>query len=491
MQRMLNVFSQNSNLPLSVDRSKPKPVINVPRDQQQQQQPQQQPQTPQQQQNAHNNNHPASTSAAATTSPPTHIIHNAHAHGHTTALCPTMSHAPTATSTLLCPHHIHVPALASTSKPTPHLTSNPGGGGGRGCGPGGGGGLGGGGNISERERLYRVDKTVDEKGKVVSKVLGKGGFGTVYAGTRMKDGAPVAIKSIAKNRVPAWGVVHGKRVPLEVALLLRVAHIPQVVRLLNWLEKEDSFLLILERPEPCKDLYEYVTERGPLPEDEARDLMLQVVNIVMACHMAGVIHRDIKDENLLVTTDRHGRVTLKLIDFGSGAFFLRDKIYTDFEGTKVYSPPEWILHNQYQGVPATVWSLGILLYDLVFGDIPFEYEDQIVTAKVHIRIEVTPECESLIRWCLQISPEDRPTLEQMLQHPWLRCKDSLTRSISTRSAPASTPSLVPLSSVTSPVGSLGSVGSSHSSGSLPPTPRTQDRLEFGSASSHGSHPSTL
>ncbi|KAG0720833.1 Serine/threonine-protein kinase pim-3 [Chionoecetes opilio] len=59
--------------------------------------------------------------------------------------------------------------------------------------------------------------------------------------------------------------------------------------------------------------------------------MLQVVNIVMACHAAGVIHRDIKDENLLVTTDRHGRVTLKLIDFGSGAFFLRDKIYTNFE----------------------------------------------------------------------------------------------------------------------------------------------------------------
>ncbi|KAG0710370.1 Serine/threonine-protein kinase pim-1 [Chionoecetes opilio] len=81
--------------------------------------------------------------------------------------------------------------------------------------------------------------------------------------------------------------VHGKRVPLEVALLLRVAHIPQVVRLLNWLEKDDSFLLILERPEPCKDLYEYVTERGPLPEDEARNLMLQVVNIVRGVSCGG------------------------------------------------------------------------------------------------------------------------------------------------------------------------------------------------------------
>ncbi|KAG0710371.1 Serine/threonine-protein kinase pim-3 [Chionoecetes opilio] len=234
------------------------------------------------------------------------------------------------------------PPHSSTLRPGPHLAHN---GGVRGCGPGGGY------SIGDRERLYRVDKTVDEKGKVVSKVLGKGGFGTVYGGTRMKDGAPVAIKSIAKDPCQPGEGVHGKRVPLEVALLLRVGPHPPGGPPPELAGEDDSFLLILERPEPCKASMSTSRKRGPLPEDEARNLMLQVVNIVMACHAAGVIHRDIKDRTSWSPQ-------------------------TDTAEYQVYSPPEWVVNNQYQGVPATVWSLGILLYDLVFGDIPFEYEDR-------------------------------------------------------------------------------------------------------------------
>ena len=210
--------------------------------------------------------------------------------------------------------------------------------------------------------------------------------------------------------------------PMELKLLWSVRHVKGVVKLLEYFEREDSFVFILEHPSDSKDLFDYITEKKCIEEKVARYFFKQVVETVIACQNVGpvgVLHRDIKDENILVNV-RTGEV--KLIDFGSGAF-MKEEEYTEFEGTRVYSPPEWIQMSKYYGSEATVWSLGVLLYDMVCGDIPWETDDQICKAELVFRntpiSSPSTLCQQLIRDCLRVRPASRIALEEILHHPWM------------------------------------------------------------------------
>jgi len=226
---------------------------------------------------------------------------------------------------------------------------------------------------------------------------------------------------------------------MELRLLYAVQGIEGVVRLIEYFEREDSFIFVLEHPSNTKDMFDYITEKGVIEEKVARYFFKQVAETVLACHRAGVLHRDIKDENILVDL-KTGK--LKLIDFGSGAF-VKEGHYCEFEGTRVYSPPEWVRCSRYLGKEATVWSLGVLLYDMVCGDIPFETDSDICSAQPSFPSHVSSGCRSLILDCLRIRPRDRISLDYILEHHWLQDGDDEGESFVTGSMSIKNPATLP------------------------------------------------
>ncbi|XP_062522349.1 serine/threonine-protein kinase pim-3-like isoform X2 [Corticium candelabrum] len=248
----------------------------------------------------------------------------------------------------------------------------------------------------------------------VTEQIGSGGFGKVFEATRRFDSKKVAVKAIPKKRVLHWCKVGGELIPREVALMRKVEHV-NIIRLVDYYEKVDCVYIVMERPEPMMDLFDFITAACPLCERTAKFLFRQVVDAIAFCHRKGVVHRDIKDENVLLEL-RTGRA--KLIDFGSGAF-LKDSAYTEYEGTRVYSPPEWIKYHRYYAQPAAMWSLGILLYDMVMGDVPFEKDQDILYGELKFSKSCTRAVIHLTRCMLARNPSERPSFEQVLDHVWV------------------------------------------------------------------------
>merc|ERR1711915_1157457 len=206
-----------------------------------------------------------------------------------------------------------------------------------------------------------------------------------------------------------------------------------------------------------KDLFDFITEQGPLSEKLGKTMFREIVSTVIQCRDSGVLHRDIKDENILVDLNT---MKTKLIDFGSGCFYnhqtQRKKIFEEFRGTRVYSPPEWIQLGEYTGDGLTVWSLGILLYDMLCGDIPYTTDREISSGKLifHNHVKLSAEAKDLIQQCLHMTPELRINLDSVLSHPWFLDQSGSSSSLKPSSSSSSLMSTSPAESPSLPSSSV-------------------------------------
>ncbi|XP_018544821.1 serine/threonine-protein kinase pim-2-like [Lates calcarifer] len=213
-------------------------------------------------------------------------------------------------------------------------------------------------------------------------------------------------------------------VPLEVALTLKATGGPEstgssaIISLLDWYDLDQELILVLERPVPCVDLSQYVKENGgSLQEHEAKIIMRQLVEAAMELHSKHVFHRDIKLENILVETGSDVP-RVRVTDFSCSCFIRRGH-YHLFSGTLECVPPEWYMHKRYRARPTTVWQLGVVLYGMLDGHTSFDTL-KFLHSKLSINSELSQHCQELLRMCLSKVPKQRPTLEQLQHHPWLK-----------------------------------------------------------------------
>ncbi|XP_070820011.1 serine/threonine-protein kinase pim-1-like [Chaetodon trifascialis] len=256
--------------------------------------------------------------------------------------------------------------------------------------------------------------------------LGEGGFGSVHAGCRTSDDFPVAIKHIPRSNVICKGVTKkGVTLPLEVAVMRRVASGEEglvgksaAISLLDYYNLDQELVLVMERPVPSVDLFEYIQENGGfLLEEEAKVLMKQLVEAARELQSKNVFHRDIKVENILLQTGTDVP-RLRLIDFGLSCFTNKTSKYRIFYGTPAHIPPEWIQHGTYSAGPTTVWQLGVVLYEMLHRDIAFD-TTQFLSQELQISEEFSQNCQDMLCQCLSVDPMQRPSLDELRFHPWL------------------------------------------------------------------------
>ncbi|KAL4779099.1 hypothetical protein BJX76DRAFT_341790 [Aspergillus varians] len=246
----------------------------------------------------------------------------------------------------------------------------------------------------------------------LGRLIGKGSFGKVYlASHKLTNHSKVVLKSSNKEDTNLAREIHHHRQFLH----------PHIAHLYEVIVTEKLVWLVLEYC-PGDELYNYLLQNGPLPIDKVKKIFTQLVGAVSYVHGKSCVHRDLKLENILLDKNEN----VKLCDFGFTREYEGKASYLQtFCGTVCYSAPEMLKAEKYAGEKVDVWSLGIILYALIAGELPFDDDDdQITKARILSEEPVfndkfPDDAKALVNLLLSKRPLLRPSLNDVLSHPFL------------------------------------------------------------------------
>ncbi|OQS02759.1 kinase [Thraustotheca clavata] len=272
----------------------------------------------------------------------------------------------------------------------------------------------------------------------VTTLLGRGGFGEVRLGIHQFTNEKVALKFILKCEMGSLGDV--ERTTTEIQCLTALNH-PSIIKLIRVFNEPNHVILVFELLEGG-DLYHHLVNMpsgGTLSEEEGAQLFSQILAGVGYAHNQHICHRDLKLENILLQ-NKNDLNSVKIADFGLSDFYRPGALAKTTCGSISYLPPEVFRGTSNAGPPLDVWSLGVILFAIVCGRLPFEGTDlkgtnrprenvirnRIMRAQFKLDEHLSPDVTDLITRMLKLDPVERATIPEIFSHPWIRGKSNFS-----------------------------------------------------------------
>lgn len=245
--------------------------------------------------------------------------------------------------------------------------------------------------------------------------IGSGSFGKVKLATHTVTGHKVAMKIINRGKIADLDM--GGRVKREIQYLKLLRH-PHIIKLYEVLTTPTEIYLVIEYA--GGELFNYIVDRGRMPENEARRFFQQIISAVDYCHRHKIVHRDLKPENLLL--DEY--LNVKIADFGLSNIMTDGDFLKTSCGSPNYAAPEVISGKLYAGPEIDIWSCGVILYVMLCGRLPFD--DEYIPAlfrKINGGIYtlpnyLSPGARHLLARMLVVDPVDRITIAGIRETDW-------------------------------------------------------------------------